>query len=101
MTAYEAQAGDELTADRVNHIARRAYGSFSVSVNAGVNINTDIVFPAGLFDAAPHVNITPGNGRLNTSISAITKDGATVGATNFTTGNTGPTIIYWESFEVT
>jgi len=94
-------AGQRITAAMLNGVARRAYGSFNVNVaGGGTNVNTAVVFPAGLFSAAPHVNVIVGNGRLDPAISLLTASGCTIGIVNWTASGTGVTTVWWEAVEI-
>lgn len=61
---------------------------------------TPIVFPVGFFSATPIAAVaTTSNGRITTSVSGLTADGASIGATNWSTADSGLNIIVrWVAF---
>lgn len=76
-----------------------AYGSFTVAVPANGFVNTPITFPAGMFREAPFITMNATSGRLNLAVTSPTKDGASIGANNWTTAAANGVTVEWKAEE--
>lgn len=77
-----------------------AFGSITVSVAAnGGYTPTNITFPAGLFTDPPFITMNTTSARVNLGVVSVTKDGATLGANNWTTAAANGVTIEWKAEE--
>lgn len=54
-----------------------------------------LTFPAGFFSVAPHVSLTPTNGRLTVSNRLLSATSATVSVFNYSNGGAGASSLQW------
>lgn len=77
-----------------------AFGSVTVSVpGSGGYTPTSITFPAGMFTDPPFITMNTTSARVNLGVVSVTKDGATLGANNWTTAAANGVTIEWKAEE--
>lgn len=76
---------------------RMEFGSVNLNAAAGGSASANITFPGAAFAAIPHLNLTPSNGRLNVSYSALTTTGFTLIVNNWTAASGGSVPVLWQA----
>lgn len=76
---------------------RGSVGSAAPGINFTAPVTTNIVFPTGLFTAAPVPNVTASGARIALDVTTVTAAGMTIVAYNNTASATAPFQIYWSA----